>query len=57
MTAYNIRKPICACSFAAVPQNVLMSQTALWATLTFEKLLISRDSTNGAKTVIGILFL
>lgn len=31
---------MCACSFAAVPHNVLISQAALRATLTFEKLLI-----------------
>lgn len=49
MTVYNINKPICACSFPAVPQNVLMSQTALWATLTFVRVLIIKDSTNGGK--------
>lgn len=51
MTAYNINKPMCACSFAAVPHNVLISQTALWASLTFEKLLINGDSTNGVEAV------
>lgn len=40
MTAHNINKPMCACRFAAVPHNVLISQAALRATLTFEKLLI-----------------
>lgn len=40
MTAHNINKPMCACSFAALPHNVLISQAALRATLTFEKLLI-----------------
>lgn len=55
MTAYNINKPICACSVAALPQNVLMSQTALWATLTFEELLMNRDSTNGVKAVYWLV--
>lgn len=55
MTVYNINKAISACSFPAVPQNVLMSQTALWATLTFVRVLIIKDSTNGGKAAYCLL--
>lgn len=55
MATYDSNKPKCACSFSAVPQDVLMSQTALWATLTFVRVLIIKDSTNGVKAAYCLL--
>lgn len=55
MATYNSNKPKCACSFPAVPQDSLMSQTALWATLTFVRVLIIKDSPNSVKAAYCLL--
>lgn len=55
MATCNSSNPKCACSFLAVPQDLLMSQKALWATLTFVRVLIIKDSTNGVKAANCLL--